>query len=143
MENKREHTDIDALADRYFQRVLDTSPETVTFTGLPGAPETKLDDYSPAGIAAHMDNVRETLAALDHLTEQDATDRVTAAGLRDRLGLEIELYEAGEVVGKLNVIESPVQGIRDVFDVMAQDRAYQDHGSALNFATLRINEDGF
>ncbi len=123
VENKREHTDIDALADRYFQRVLDTSPETVTFTGLPGAPETKLDDYSPAGIAAHMDNVRETLAALDHLTEQDATDRVTVAGLRDRLGLEIELYEAGEVVGKLNVIESPVQGIRDVFDVMAQETA--------------------
>jgi uncharacterized protein (DUF885 family) len=38
--------------------------------------------------------------------------------MRDRLGLELELHEAGEFLANLNVIASPLQGLRDVLDVM-------------------------
>ncbi|VDG75904.1 Bacterial protein of uncharacterised function (DUF885) [Actinobaculum suis] len=121
VQTEREFTAIDALAERYYQQKLDTSPETVTYTGIAGAPETQLDDVSPDGIAAQVDLARATLRELATLPEADATDRVTAAGLRERLGLEIELFEAGESVGELNNLASPVQGISEVFDVMARE----------------------
>jgi len=43
---------------------------------------------------------------------------VTAAALRERLGLEVEMFDAGETQRELNVIASPLQGVRDVFDLM-------------------------
>ncbi|MBU4335570.1 MAG: DUF885 domain-containing protein [Actinobacteria bacterium] len=79
--------------------------------------DDRLTDLSPEGHAARADADRHTLAALDGLPLADETDRVTVAAMRQVLGLEIELYEAGETEGNLNVIESPVQGLRDVFDV--------------------------
>lgn len=121
MQREREYTAIDQLADRYFQLKLDSSPQTVTATGIPGAPETQLDDVSPVGIAQQIDLAKEILRELDGLEEADATDRVTTSGLRERLNLEVELYEAGETVGMLNVIESPLQGISEVFDLMPQE----------------------
>ena len=38
--------------------------------------------------------------------------------MRERLGLTVELHEAGYDRMQLNVIASPLQGCRDVFDLM-------------------------
>src|SRR4029078_1201504 len=40
---------------------------------------------------------------------------------RERLGLQIELHDARLDIGDLNVIASPLQSMRDVFDLMATD----------------------
>ncbi|MGV2549464.1 DUF885 domain-containing protein, partial [Bacillus licheniformis] len=64
---------------------------------------------------------RHTLRELDAATPVDDTDRVTLAAMRERLGLEVELHEAGELQRELNNIASPVQGMRDVFDLMPTD----------------------
>ena len=45
-------------------------------------------------------------------------DRVCAAAMRERLGLELELAAAGEFDSDLNVIASPLQDTRAVFDLM-------------------------
>ena len=47
--------------------------------------------------------------------------QVTAAALRERLGVLIDLHDAGLDVGELNVIASPLQTMRDVFDLMPTD----------------------
>ena len=113
----RESTTIDALADRHTQRMAELDPIAATYLGIAGH-DTEMTDFSPAGHDALAALTRETLAALDTLQPADATDRVTAAALRDRLGLELELHEAGERLAQLDVIASPLQGIRDVFDLM-------------------------
>ena len=46
---------------------------------------------------------------------------MTLAAMRERLGVQIELHDAGLDVGELNVIASPLQSMRDVFDLMATD----------------------
>ena len=48
----------------------------------------------------------------------DEVDEITLAAMRERLGLEVELHEAGEFLRDLNNIASPVQGLRDIFDIM-------------------------
>ena len=88
-----------------------------THLGVPGG-ESDLDDLSPDGYAHHAEIARATLARLDEVEPVDEVDRVTVAAMRERLGLTIEDHEAGYDRMQLNVLASPLQGCRDVFDLM-------------------------
>ena len=113
----RENTAIDQLAEDHTRALIAASPMTATVLGVAGS-DHLLDDLSPAGHAANAALNRATLAKLAELTPADATDEVTAASMRDRLGLELESFEAGDHERDLNNIASPVQAVRDVFDLM-------------------------
>lgn len=110
-------TDVDALAETYVRRSIELDPLIGTELGLPGH-DHELPDLSPDGIAARADHDRATLAALADVEAADDIDRVTIAAMRERLGVQVELAEAGELTRELNVIASPVQALRDVFDLM-------------------------
>ncbi len=116
-EPTRTPTDVDALAERYVLRSAELDPLLATELGLPGH-DHELPDLSPDGIAARADHDRATLAALADVEPADDVDRVTIAAMRERLGVRVELAEAGELARELNVIASPVQTLRDVFDLM-------------------------
>jgi uncharacterized protein (DUF885 family) len=122
---------------------LDASPELVTFIGLPGADEGTFSDYSPEGIAAYTQLAREALRELDTLSPADDVDAVTAAAMRERLNSDIELWEAGESTGTLNVIDSPIQQIRDIFDVMPTDTEEQWHTIARRLAAVPAALDSY
>lgn len=113
----RTPTAIDAIADAYVQTTARLDPLSATAMGLSGY-DHLMTDFSPAGHAAAADAARAVLAELDTQTPVDDVDRVTLAAMRERVGLEIELHEADELLGQLNNIASPVQGLRDVFDLM-------------------------
>jgi uncharacterized protein (DUF885 family) len=83
--------------------------------------DDEITDYSPDGVAVRVEAARSALRELDGVTATDDVDRVTAAAMRERLGVQIELHDAGLDVGELNVIASPLQSMRDVFDLMATD----------------------
>ena len=108
---------VDAVADAYVTRTAELSPLTATTIGLPGY-DHLMSDLSPAGHEALADNDRATLRALDGLEPVDDIDRVSLAAMRERLGLQLELHESGEPLASLNNIASPVQELRDVFDIM-------------------------
>ncbi|MCA5892346.1 DUF885 domain-containing protein [Isoptericola sp. NEAU-Y5] len=113
---------IDAVADAYVQRVAELDPLTATAIGVPGH-DHAMTDLSPAGHEARASADRAVLRELDTLErdgrhEFDGIDRVTLAAMRERLGLQLELHDSGEPLASLNNIASPVQELRDVFDVM-------------------------
>jgi len=116
----RQPTAVDAIADAYFDAMVALSPIAATNFGIPGH-EDELDDFSPAGQAAGSHLRQATLQQLDVATPVDDIDRVTVAAMRERLGLAEELHAAGVDAMSLNVIASPLQGIRDVFDLMPQE----------------------
>lgn len=118
----RPTTAIDAIADDHFDAQVALSPMEATYLGVPGQ-DDELDDLSAAGLAAAADLRRRTLARLDEAEPVDDVDRVTVATMRERLGLAQEVHEAGYDASELNVLASPLQGIRDVFDLMATDTA--------------------
>ena len=113
----RPTTDVDHIANDYLDAFVGLSPITATYLGITGHDED-LDDFSPAGYAAQSDLRTRTLAALARATAVDDIDRVTLAAMRERLGLAEETYAAGLDQMSLNVLASPLQGIRDVFDLM-------------------------
>ena len=108
---------IDAIANEYTAKVIELSPMTGSSTGL-GERHDVLDDFSPEGLDAYTQLDRETLAKLDEVAPTDAIDEVTVAAMRERLGLSIELAEAGEPLRNLNNIASTSQDIRDLFDLL-------------------------
>jgi uncharacterized protein (DUF885 family) len=116
----RPPTAVDAVAERYLDTFAALDPCAATEMGIIGH-DVDITDYSPDGVAARVDAARLALRELDGTPAADVVDHVTIAAMRERLGLQIELHDAGLDVGDLNVIASPLQSMRDVFDLMATD----------------------
>jgi uncharacterized protein (DUF885 family) len=124
-EQTRDRTEIDRIADAHLDASVALSPLEATYLGVPGA-DDRIDDLSIEGTRAQVELARRTLQALESATPVDDVDRVTVAALRERLGLEVEIGERvlqGTDPVDLNVIASPVQAVRDIFDLMAKESA--------------------
>ncbi|GFG49339.1 DUF885 domain-containing protein [Mycolicibacterium agri] len=120
----RRTTAVDAVAERYLATFAALDPCAATEMGIIGDDseyESEITDYSPDGVAARAEAARAALRELDSVAPVDDVDRVTIAAMRDRLGIQLELHAAGLDVGELNVIASPLQTMRNVFDLMAVD----------------------
>jgi len=115
--NSRPTSAVDDIANDYFNAAVELSPTMATYLGIPTR-QDELDDVSPAGLEAQVSLHRETLAKLDDVDPADSVDEVTIAAMRERLGLYVELHASGEEQRTLNVIASPLQLFRDVFDLM-------------------------
>ena len=95
-------------------------PCAATEAGITGY-DDQITDYSPDGVAARAEAARSALRELQKSEAADECDVVTAAAMRERLGVLLDMHDAGLDVGELNVIASPLQTMRDVFDLMATD----------------------
>ena len=116
----RRATAVDAVAERYLETYAALDPCAATEMGIVGH-DDDITDYSPDGVAARADAAARRLRELDGVAPDDDVDVVTVAAMRERLGVQLELHDAGLDVGELNVIASPLQSMRDVFDLMATD----------------------
>jgi uncharacterized protein (DUF885 family) len=116
MSDMRTPTPVDALAERYLDEAAQLDPAEATYIGLAGH-DDRLPDYTPEWWQSRSDLRRQTLAALDEVTPADTNDRITIAAMRDQLTLGEELRAAGADEMTLNVIDSPLQGIREIFDL--------------------------
>jgi len=116
----RPTTDVDRIANDYLDAFVELSPITATYLGMAGHDED-LDDFSPSGYAARSELRNRTLRTLAHASAIDDIDRATLAAMKERLGLAEETYAAGLNQMSLNVLASPLQAIRDVFDLMPTD----------------------
>jgi uncharacterized protein (DUF885 family) len=120
----RRTTAVDAVAEDYLVTFAALDPCAATEMGIVGHDhdyETDITDYSPDGVAARADAARAALRELDGAIPHDDVDEVTLAAMRERLGIQLELHDAGLDVGELNVIASPLQSMRDIFDLMPTD----------------------
>ena len=138
----RTPTAIDGIADDYTRKLAALNPLTATDLGIVGY-DHLVGDWSPAGHAARADLARDTVRALDAIEPADETDRVTRAAMRERLALEVELFEAGEYKADLNVIASLPQALRDVLDLMPTETEAQWRSIAERIAGIPDAIDGY
>src|ERR1700704_412478 len=113
---KRTPTPIDTIAEEWVDTQLELFPEYHVYLGRPGR-EGEYADYSPAGAERATEAARRTLAAIRSAAPVDDIDRVTKMDLARELELDIEKREAGFDQRDLNVIASPAQGLREIFDL--------------------------
>ncbi|WP_292835904.1 DUF885 domain-containing protein [Microbacterium sp.] len=114
---QRTPTPIDAIAEAWVDTVAEFSPGLATYIGR-FEHNDRLDDLSPAGVERRLDAARGTLADLRTADPVDHVDVVTKADLSSELELDIALHDAGSHLRDVNVIASPPQDLRSVFDLM-------------------------
>jgi uncharacterized protein (DUF885 family) len=111
---------IDDIADRYVDDWVELDPIGATEVGIAGQ-DHLLSDLSPEGYAARADLDRRTLVELDMVEPATEHERVAKDAMRERLGVALARYDAGEVTGEMNVIASGLHAVRSVFDLMPID----------------------
>ena len=108
---------IDEVSDRYVHDLVAHSPMLGTRVGRDVRPG-ELDDLSPDG-RGELNRLR--IAALDaagRLPAGSDASRFATATFVERLRVEVDRHDAGLEHADLNVIDSPVQHVRQVFDLM-------------------------
>jgi uncharacterized protein (DUF885 family) len=112
----RKPTAIDEVSNAWVVKLAELSPSFATYAGFAGG-EDKLDDNSPAATEHFYNLQKELLAKLEGMEPTDKIDEVSKAALAASLKLGIELHESGLWKRDLDVLASPAQGIRDIFDL--------------------------
>jgi uncharacterized protein (DUF885 family) len=107
---------IDELSNAWVAKLAELSPSFATYAGFAGG-EDKLDDASPAASKHYYELEKEMLAKVEALEPVDKIDEVTKDALTSNLKLSIEIYETGLWKRNLDVLASPAQSIRDIFDL--------------------------
>ncbi len=120
----RPQTEIDRIAERWVDTLVKHQPTVGTYIGRSEA-DDRLPDLSPHGARSFAEAQRHALAEIESARPVDAVDEVTQADLAAGLRLSLAQHEAGEPLRDLNVIESPPQIVRDVFDLMPHDTEEQ------------------
>lgn len=138
----RTPTAVDAIAEQWVSTVVDVSPDTATYIGAEGRLD-EFTDFSPAGRSRYAEAARATLAELGKASPVDDTDRVTIADLSAELALDLELAEAGWDQRDLNVIASPAQSIREIFDLMPTASEHDWRIIAGKLSNVAIALDGY
>lgn len=113
-------SEINELSNAYVVEFVRCSPMMATYVGLPGG-EDKLDDLSPAGLAEGHELVMRTLRALQAAPSTGTDDDIARDVLLERLEVARDLYDSGWAHANLNVLASPLQDLRMVFDLMPTD----------------------
>ncbi|TFC96969.1 MULTISPECIES: DUF885 domain-containing protein [Cryobacterium] len=116
-DNQRTPTAIDRIAEDWVDTLVDIDPTVGTYIGRTEA-DGRFGDYSPEGLDRSVAAAHSFIARLDAAQAVDDVDVVTRTDLRSSLALDVESAEAGLPLRDLNVIASPAQSIRDVFDLM-------------------------
>ena len=124
---KREPSLLDATCEDFVYDLAAISPTLATQIGIDGH-DGELQDFSPEYWDRVADRMRDLIADVDALNDStddsddeddfDDVDNLTAAILRDRLCMKLELHHRGELLRQLNNIASPIQEIRDSFALM-------------------------
>ncbi len=111
---------VDAIAEAYVEDYCALDPLAATEMGVAGH-EHEVTDLSPDGFAARNDLTRRALAAAEAATPVDERERVAKEAFLERLGLQVERYDAHVPQSELSVIVSGLHELRMAFDLMSTD----------------------
>ncbi|TFD63906.1 DUF885 domain-containing protein [Cryobacterium sp. Hh38] len=114
---QRTPTAIDQIAEEWVDTLVDLDPTVGTYIGRTEG-DGRYGDYSPVGHERFLDAAKTTIAQLDAARPVDSVDEVTQTDLRSELSLTVESSDAQLQLRDLNVIASPAQEIREIFDLM-------------------------
>ncbi|TFC31167.1 DUF885 domain-containing protein [Cryobacterium sp. TMT1-3] len=139
---QRTPTAIDQIAEKWVDTLVDLDPTVGTYIGRTEG-DGRYGDYSPAGHERFVDEAKKTIAQLDAAHPIDSVDEVTHTDLRSELSLSVESSEAQLQLRDLNVIASPAQEIREIFDLMPTKTVDDWANIASRLGNLPAAVDGY
>lgn len=116
----RKPSQLDAIADSWVEKMAELSPSFATYIGRKGF-DDQLDDFSPEAQEAHRAESKKFYQQVKDAPVADKVDEVTKDAMLEDFELGFELHDSGLWKRDLDVIASPAQGIRDIFDLSPTD----------------------
>ena len=110
-------SEINDVSNAYVTAFARQNPILATFLGVPHDPN-QLGDLSPDGLAAGNELTLKTLAQMSAADSTGTGDDIARDVLVERLEVQRDRYDSGWMHADLNVIDSPLQHVRLVFDLM-------------------------
>ena len=108
------------IADGFIDTVAKHHPLAATHMGVPGY-DHLMADFSLEATEAFHAEVRSSLRAMEAATPANERERMCKDTFVDELSLSVEQYESREHLRDMNVLHSPIQAVRSIFDLMPQD----------------------
>ena len=139
---ERRPTAVDRIAEEWVDTSVRLHPEQAVLLGRPGY-AGRYSDYSPDGLDADEAAEQDLLRRLDAAVPIDEVDVVTATDLRREVELAVESRAARLPLRDVNNLESPVQGIRDVFDLEPTDTESDWAALSTRLANVGAALDGY
>ncbi|RSM59878.1 DUF885 domain-containing protein [Kibdelosporangium aridum] len=113
---------VHGASERFVDEYATLDPITATYAGLTGY-ESEMTDFSPDGYRQRTELASRAVREIQALEPADETEKAAKAHFLERIGLELEVAEAGLDIGNINVISSPTQNVRAVFDLLPAQTA--------------------
>ncbi|GAA1556615.1 DUF885 domain-containing protein [Kribbella sancticallisti] len=133
---------IDRISERFLEEFVELSPTSATFMGIEGH-DHRLPDFSPAGFEALIELNRRTIAEANAVQPGSPREEVAKDALLERLGLELETYEASVPQYQLNALTSVPAELRQVFDLMPTGTDDDWETIAIRLNQVGTTLDGF
>ncbi|MEY7972908.1 DUF885 domain-containing protein [Saccharomonospora xinjiangensis] len=130
------------ISNQFLDDYAGAHPDLATEAGISGH-EERTTDYSPEGHAARAAILRTALRDMEAAEPKDESERVAKAVFTERIGNELAIHDAGLDVASLNVIASPPQNMRMVFDLLPTETTEQWETLSARMATVPAALDGF
>ena len=105
------------IADGFVDALVNHDPIAATFIGVAGH-DARMSDYSPDSAEEMARIERQTLADTRAAAPHNERERLCRDTVIDEMECGLALYDEGEHFRALNILHSPVQSIRMVFDMM-------------------------
>ena len=128
-------SDVYRIADAYVDRMAALDPLAATMYGIAGH-DHEMTDYSLDRASDIRGLALRTLGELAGVRDEGSLDRIARQSLEEHLGVVLQKHDAQEHLRNLNIIWSPLQYVRQVFDVMPRTTGADWHNIALRMAKV-------
>jgi uncharacterized protein (DUF885 family) len=135
-------TDVDRISDHYVDRIAALHPIAATLMGVAGH-DDQMTDFSPDGIAERTTLTRSVLSQLRTVDVENDRDRVARDVMLEEAELGLAIDDAGERLRDLNIMQSPLQMIRQAFDLVPTDTFEHWEAIAARLALVPQGLDGY
>jgi uncharacterized protein (DUF885 family) len=113
-------TDVYEIADGFVETLAEMNPVAATFIGISGH-DHLMSDYSPDASDAMAEAQQAALREMRAAVPATERERICRDTFIEETSLSLEEHDAQEHLRSLNIMHSPVQSLRMVFDMMPRD----------------------
>lgn len=105
------------IADGHVETVAKLNPIAATYLGVPGY-DHLMPDYSPEASERAYLAEREVLRAIQRERTTSIAERRCSETVQEEMTWSMDQYELGMHYSGMNILHSPVQSLRQIFDLM-------------------------
>ncbi|MQG37017.1 MAG: DUF885 domain-containing protein [SAR202 cluster bacterium] len=113
-------TGVFEIADNFVSTVAKHNPLSATHMGIRGS-DHMMPDYSPDSAHSFYRETAKALKEMEAAVPLNNRERMCKGTFVDALSVSVEQFESHDYLRDINVLFSPVQSIRSIFDLMPKD----------------------